>query len=106
MFVCIVAHNGASGGCNKAGGSPVTLLVPRLCEVLGSDVVAEPEDVEMLQDATAEYLAHDALIVRTPTWNAGVDSEERGTDCDAIYYDKVPALKEALKAWKCPSFGW
>jgi hypothetical protein len=47
MFVCCVAHNGASGGCNKAGGSRGTLVVPMLYEVIGSDVVAEPEDVEM-----------------------------------------------------------
>jgi hypothetical protein len=76
--------------------SPV--VVPILYEVFGSDVVAEPEDAETLQDATAEFSAHDVLVVGTPMWNTGVDSEQRGKDWDALYYDKVPNVKEVLKA--------
>jgi hypothetical protein len=98
MFVGCVAHNGASGGCNSVGGSPVALIVPILYEVFGSDVVAEPEDVETLQDATAEFSAHDVLVVGTHKWNTGVVSEQRGKDWDALYYDKVPNLEKALKA--------
>ena len=38
-------------------------------EALGSDIAAEPEDIETLEDVAAAFAAHDALIVGTPTWN-------------------------------------
>jgi flavodoxin I len=74
-------------------------------EALGSDVAAEPEDVETLEDVAAAFAAHDALIVGTPTWNTGADVERSGTGWDELYYDKIPTMKEALKGKKVAVFG-
>jgi flavodoxin I len=74
-------------------------------EALGSDVAAEPEDIETLEDVAAAFSAHDALIVGTPTWNTGADVERSGTGWDELYYDKIPTMKEALKDKKVAVFG-
>jgi flavodoxin I len=74
-------------------------------EALGSDIAAEPEDIETLEDVAAAFSAHDALIVGTPTWNTGADVERSGTGWDELYYDKIPTMKEALKDKKVAVFG-
>lgn len=74
-------------------------------EALGSDLAAEPEDVETLDDVAAAFAAHDALIVGTPTWNTGADSERSGTGWDELYYDKMPAMQSVLKNKKVAVFG-
>lgn len=74
-------------------------------EALGSDLAAEPEDIETLEDVAAAFSAHDALIVGTPTWNTGADVERSGTGWDELYYDKIPTMKEALKDKKVAVFG-
>jgi flavodoxin I len=72
---------------------------------LGSDIAAEPEDVETLEDVAAAFSAHDALIVGTPTWNTGAEVERSGTGWDELYYAKMPSMKEALKDKKVAVFG-
>jgi flavodoxin I len=74
-------------------------------EALGSDIAAEPEDIETLEDVAAAFSAHDALIVGTPTWNTGADVERSGTGWDELYYDKMPTMKEALNGKKVAVFG-
>jgi flavodoxin I len=74
-------------------------------EALGSDIAAEPEDIETLEDVAAAFSAHDALIVGTPTWNTGADSQRSGTGWDELYYDKLPTLKEALTGKSVAVFG-
>lgn len=56
-------------------------------------MAAAPVDVDGLEDAAAEFAKHDALIVGTPTWNTGADTERSGTGWDELYYsDKLPSL--------------
>lgn len=74
-------------------------------EALGSDIAAEPEDIETLEDVAAAFSAHDALIVGTPTWNTGADVERSGTGWDEIYYSKMPTMKQALAGKKVAVFG-
>jgi flavodoxin I len=74
-------------------------------EALGSDIAAEPEDIETLEDVAAAFSAHDALIVGTPTWNTGAEVERSGTGWDELYYKTIPKMKEALKDKKVAVFG-
>jgi flavodoxin I len=74
-------------------------------EALGSDIAAEPEDVETLKDVAAAFSSHDALIVGSPTWNTDADDERSGTAWDQLYYDKMPGMKEVLKGKKVAVFG-
>lgn len=56
-------------------------------------MAAAPVDVDGLDDPSAEFAKHGSLIVGTPTWNTGADTERSGTGWDELYYsDKLPSL--------------
>jgi flavodoxin I len=76
-------------------------------EAFGADVAAEPVDVDTLdKGALADAFGqHDALIVGTPTWNTGANTERSGTGWDELYYSKMPALKAQLDGKKVAVFG-
>ncbi|GAX09517.1 flavodoxin I [Fistulifera solaris] len=76
-------------------------------EAFGADVAAEPVDVDTLdKGALADAFGqHDALIVGTPTWNTGANTERSGTGWDELYYSKMPALKTQLDGKKVAVFG-
>ena len=77
-----------------------------LYEALGSDVAAEPVDIETLDTSVANaFAAHDALIVGTPTWNTGADTERSGTGWDELYYTQMPGMKAALANKPVAVFG-
>ena len=59
----------------------------------GSDVVEGPIEIDSLKgNVAAEFVKHDALIVGTPTWNTGADTERSGTGWDEIYYGEMQDL--------------
>jgi flavodoxin I len=68
---------------------------------------AEPVDVDTLEKGQLEqYLAqYTALVVGTPTWNTGADTERSGTGWDELYYSTLPKLKSVLKGKKVAVFG-
>lgn len=76
-------------------------------QAFGSDVSCEPIDVDTLDKGTLSqvFAEHDALVVGTPTWNTGADTERSGTGWDELYYDKLPALKDILNGKKVAVFG-
>ena len=76
-------------------------------EAFGSDVAAEPVDVDTLDEGQVAqaFSEHDALVVGTPTWNTGADTERSGTGWDELYYTKLPELKSALEGKKVAVFG-
>jgi flavodoxin I len=76
-------------------------------EAFGADAAAEPVDVDTLdKGALADAFGqHDALIVGTPTWNTGANTERSGTGWDELYYSKMPALKAQLDGKKVAVFG-
>lgn len=41
----------------------------------------------------AKFAEYDALVVGTPTWNTGADSERSGTGWDEVYYGEMQDLK-------------
>lgn len=51
------------------------------------------------------FAQHDALIVGTPTWNTGADSQRSGTGWDDLYYGPLPGLKSVLQQTKVAVFG-
>lgn len=79
----------------------------KIYEAFGDTVAAEPVDVDTVDSGAlaAVFAQHDALIVGTPTWNTGADTERSGTGWDEMYYSKMPALKEALNGKKVAVFG-
>lgn len=53
-----------------------------------------PFEIDGLQGSIAQTFGkYDALIVGTPTWNTGADSERSGTGWDEIYYGEMQDLK-------------
>lgn len=74
-------------------------------QAFGEDVASEPIDIDSLEDVATAFAEHDALVVGTPTWNTGADTERSGTGWDEIYYTKLPELRQVLTGKKCAVFG-
>jgi flavodoxin I len=71
---------------------------------LGPDVAAGPFDIDSVAETIGEELAkYDALIVGTPTWNTGADTERSGTGWDELYYSSIQGLN--LQGKKVAVFG-
>lgn len=63
-----------------------------------------PFDIEALEGSVKDnFEKYDALVVGTPTWNTGAETERSGTGWDEIYYSKLPELN--LKGKKVAVFG-
>lgn len=79
----------------------------KIYEAFGSDVAAEPIDIDSLDgdELATAFAEHDALVVGTPTWNTGADTERSGTGWDEIYYTKLPEMKSVLEGKKVAVFG-
>jgi flavodoxin I len=66
--------------------------------------VEGPIDIDSVQGSiAAEFSKHDALIVGTPTWNTGAETERSGTGWDEIYYGEMQNLE--LMGKKVAVFG-
>lgn len=62
------------------------------------EAASEPIDIDEVQGSVAsEFAKFDSLVVGTPTWNTGADTERSGTGWDEIYYSEMEALKIAGK---------
>jgi flavodoxin I len=71
-------------------------------------LAAEPVDVDGIDSGSslASTLGqHDALIVGTPTWNTGADTQRSGTGWDDLYNNQLPALAHVMKHKKVAVFG-
>lgn len=76
----------------------------RIVEEFGSDIAAGPFEIDAIAGSVAqEFAKHDALIVGTPTWNTGADTERSGTGWDEVYYGEMQDLQ--LKGKKVAVFG-
>ncbi len=55
----------------------------------GSDAEG-PFEIDGIQGSVAKkFSEYDALVVGTPTWNTGADSERSGTGWDEVYYGEM-----------------
>lgn len=60
-----------------------------IAEEFGDDAEG-PFEIDDLQGSVAKTFAeYDALVVGTPTWNTGADTERSGTGWDEIYYGEM-----------------
>ena len=79
-----MAHVGIFFGTSTGNTETVADL---LKEELGDDIADGPFDVDALEGSVKDNFAkYDALIVGTPTWNTGADTERSGTGWDELYY--------------------
>lgn len=63
-----------------------------------------PFDIDEIQGGIAKKFGeYDALVVGTPTWNTGADTERSGTGWDEIYYGEMQDLN--LQGKKVAVFG-
>jgi flavodoxin I len=78
----------------------------KIAEALGPDA-SEPIDVDTLKNGqlAQAFSEHGALVVGTPTWNTGADTQRSGTGWDELYYDKLPELSNVLAGKKVAVFG-
>lgn len=103
-LTCLDAAVGIFYGTSTGSTSDAAEMI---YEAFGEDVAAEPVDVDTL-DAGAlagVFGQHDALVVGTPTWNTGANTERSGTGWDELYYSKMPALQSQLNGKKVAVFG-
>eukprot|EP01083_Nonionella_stella_P087609 243800_1 len=62
------------------------------------DAASEPIEIDEVQGSlAAEFAKFDSLVVGTPTWNTGADTERSGTTWDEIYYSEMKDLSIAGK---------
>ena len=87
-------------------GSTMT-CADAIYEAFGPDLAAEPVDIETLEagKVAAAFAQHDALVVGTPTWNTGSETERSGTGWDDLYYTQLPALQQTLAGKHVAVFG-
>ncbi len=54
------------------------------------DAASEPIDIDEIKGSVAaKFALYDSLVVGTPTWNTGADTERSGTGWDEIYYSEM-----------------
>jgi len=71
-----------------------------LVEKLGADGPFDVDDGDSIVETFKKY---DSLIVGTPTWNTGADTERSGTGWDELYYGSMESLQ--LQGKKVAVFG-
>lgn len=73
-------------------------------ELIAEQLGAEgPFDVDDGDSIVATFQKYDALVVGTPTWNTGADTERSGTGWDELYYGSMESLQ--LQGKKVAVFG-
>eukprot|EP00554_Chaetoceros_debilis_P008229 CAMPEP_0194100460 /NCGR_PEP_ID=MMETSP0150-20130528/1291_1 /TAXON_ID=122233 /ORGANISM="Chaetoceros debilis, Strain MM31A-1" /LENGTH=323 /DNA_ID=CAMNT_0038786821 /DNA_START=74 /DNA_END=1045 /DNA_ORIENTATION=- len=64
----------------------------------GDDVADGPFEIDDIQGSVSEKFGeYDSLVVGTPTWNTGADTERSGTGWDELYYGEMKELNIAGK---------
>jgi len=84
-----MANVGIFFGTSTGTTEDVGILIK---DELGDDADG-PFDIDDLEKSVKEtFEQFDGLIVGTPTWNTGADTERSGTGWDEIYYDSMAEL--------------
>lgn len=64
-------------------------VAEKIAQAFGDDAEG-PFDIDEVQGGIAKTFGkYDALVVGTPTWNTGADSERSGTGWDEVYYGEM-----------------
>ena len=95
-----MAHVGIFFGTSTGSTETVADMIK---QELGDDADG-PFDIETLEGSIQDNFGkYPALIVGTPTWNTGADTERSGTGWDEIYYSSMQELN--LQGKKVAVFG-
>lgn len=85
------------------------LIVSKLNELSGAGTAVGPFSVDDKKGSLASSFAeHDALILGTPTWNTGADTERSGVAWDEVYYKEMATdsgVSAALKGKSVAVYG-
>jgi len=82
-------------------GDAADAIMEELKSSLGD--IDEPVDVDDCDDVVSKLKQYEALIVGTPTWNTGADTERSGVGWDELYYEEMKGLD--MKGKKVAVFG-
>lgn len=85
----IVLHAGKIGIFYGTSTGNTSTIAGYLAAEFGDDA-DEPIEIDEIQGSLANKFAeYEALVVGTPTWNTGADTERSGTGWDEIYYGEM-----------------
>jgi flavodoxin I len=86
----------------STGGTETVASV--IASEFGNGVAAGPFEIDTLKGNLQEkFNEYDCLLVGTPTWNTGADTERSGTGWDEMYYGEMQNLK--IQGKKVAVFG-
>lgn len=89
IFVLLACKVGIFFGTSTGSTEGVADLIK---SEFGSDANG-PFEIDDVQGSIAKMFSeYDALVVGTPTWNTGADSQRSGTGWDEVYYDEMQDL--------------
>lgn len=89
----VILHAGKIGIFYGTSTGNTSTIAGYIAAAFGEDA-DEPIEIDEIQGSVANKFAeYDALVVGTPTWNTGADTERSGTGWDEIYYGEMQDLK-------------
>ena len=89
----VILHAGKVGIFFGTSTGNTATIAGYIAAEFGEDA-DEPIEIDEIQGSVAKKFAeYDALIVGTPTWNTGADTERSGTGWDEIYYGEMQGKK-------------
>lgn len=93
----VILHAGKVGIFFGTSTGNTSTIAGYIASEFGDDA-DEPIEIDEIQGSVAKKFAeYDALVVGTPTWNTGADTERSGTGWDEIYYGELQDLDLAGK---------
>lgn len=85
----VILHAGKVGIFFGTSTGNTSTIAGYIADEFGDDA-EEPIEIDEIQGSLAKKFAeYDALVVGTPTWNTGADTERSGTGWDEIYYGEM-----------------
>ena len=94
----IGVYYGTSTGCTEEVADTIVL---KLNVLHGPGTALGPFSIDDAKGSLAEkFGAHDSLIVGTPTWNTGAETQRSGVAWDEVYYDEMSVVSPSSSSSK------
>ena len=82
------------------------VIIQKMNDVKGDNTIEGPFSIDDHKGTLSKsFSQYDSLIVGTPTWNTGADTERSGVAWDEMYYTEFDKLGDTLKGKKVGVFG-
>ena len=89
----IIVLSGSKVGIFFGTSTGSTEEVAHLISEEFGEEASDPIEIDGVQGSVEkDFAKYDALVVGTPTWNTGADTERSGTGWDEIYYGEMEGL--------------